>query len=183
MIMEPEQLDVLEGDEEEPEVGRHHDVGQHILQTPLAEVRSAPTVTLPPTATVAKAAELMRKKKVSAILVVERSKGKAVLGGIFTERDLVERALPARGWANAPLKKFMTPKPETLRPQDSVAYALNKMSLGRFRHVPVVDADGKPAGMVSIRDLVDFIVELCPEEVLNLPPEPELAMHPRTDGE
>ena len=50
-----------------------------------------------------------------------------------------------------------------------MAYALNKMSVGRFRHVPLVDADGAPVGMISIRDIVDFIVELCPEEILNLP--------------
>jgi hypothetical protein len=37
--------------------------------------------------------------------------------------------------------------------------------------------------MISIRDVADFIVELCPEEILNLPPEPALALHPRQDGE
>jgi CBS domain-containing protein len=183
MTIGPEELDVLEGDEGEPEVGRHRDVGREILATRIAEVKRAPSVTVAPTATVARAAELMRKKKVSAVIVVERKKGKSLVAGIFTERDLVERALPAKAWARAPVKKFMTPKPETLRAKDSVAYALNKMSVGRFRHVPVVDAGGTPLGMVSIRDLVDFIVELCPEEILNLPPEPELAIHPRPEGD
>ena len=77
----------------------------------------------------------------------------------------------------------MTPDPETLHPGDPVAYAVNKMSVGRFRHVPLVDGEGRPAGMFTIRDLADFVVELCAEEVLNLPPEPELAMHPRPEGE
>ena len=77
----------------------------------------------------------------------------------------------------------MTPSPETLRPKDSVAYALNKMSVGRIRHVPLVDDDGRPAGMISVRDIVDFLVEVFPEEILNLPSEPQLAIHPTPDGD
>jgi len=77
----------------------------------------------------------------------------------------------------------MTPSPETLRTKDPVAYALNKMSVGGFRHVPLVDDAGRPVGIVSAGDLVDFLVELCPEEILNLPPEPELALHPTPEGD
>ena len=143
--------------------------------------RGAP-ISVPPDATVAKALELMRTRRVSAVVVVERRRTRRVVG-IFTERDLVNRALPARGFARAPVKRFMTPDPETLRPEDPVAYALNKMSVGRYRHVPLVDGAGRPAGIISIRDIADFLVELCPEEVLNLPPEPTLAVHPRPDGD
>jgi CBS domain-containing protein len=134
---------------------------------------------VPATATVSRAAELMRKKKVSAVLVKKGAK----LVGIFTENDLIGRAMAAKSWARAPVKKFMTPNPEVLRMGDPVAYALNAMSVGRFRHVPLVGKDGKPAGVLSIRDIIDFIVELCPEEILNLPPEPELAVHRTVDGD
>jgi CBS domain-containing protein len=174
---------VLEGDEGEPEVGRHRDVGRQMLETPISEVKRAGAVTVAPTATVGKAVEIMRKKKVSAVLVVQKKNGREQLAGIFTERDLLSRALPARGWQRAPVKKYMTPRPETLRAKDPVAYAVNKMSVGRFRHVPLVDGDGAPAGMISVRDIADFIVELCPEELLNLPPEPDLALHPTAEGD
>ena len=173
---------VLEGDEGEPEVGRHRDVGRQMLETPISEVKRAGAVTVAPTATVGKAVEIMRKKKVSAVLVVQKKNGREQLAGIFTERDLLSRALPARGWQRAPVKKYMTPRPETLRAKDPVAYAVNKMSVGRFRHVPLVDGDGAPAGMISVRDIADFIVELCPEEILNLPPQPQLALHPEREG-
>jgi CBS domain-containing protein len=103
--------------------------------------------------------------------------------GIFTERDLVNRALPVRGFARAAVSRFMTPSPETLRPEDPVAYALNKMSVGGLRHVPLVDAAGRAAGMISAGDLLEYLVELCPEEILNLPPEPELAVHRRPEGD
>ncbi len=179
---EVEEIETLEGDEGEPEVGRGRDVGREILRTPISDVKRTAPVAVPADAPVARALELMRKKGVSAVVVVERKRSRRLVG-IFTERDLVNRALPARGFARAQVKRFMTPAPETLRPQDPVAYALNKMSVGRFRHVPLVDDAGRPAGMISIRDIADFLVELCPEEILNLPPEPSLALHPRPEGD
>jgi CBS domain-containing protein len=179
---ERDDLEPLEGDEGEPEVGRHRDVGREILETPIADVKRSAAVTVPPDAPVQKAVNLMREKKVSAVLVVERTKAKRLVG-IFTERDLVSRALPARNWARSRVDKFMTRTPETLRTKDPVAYAVNKMSVGGFRHVPLVDAAGRPAGILSARDVLDFLVELCPEEILNLPPEPELAMHRTPDGD
>ncbi len=57
------------------------------------------------------------------------------------------------------------------------------MSVGGFRHVPVVDEAGRPAGILSARDVLDFVVELCPEELLNLPPEPDLAVHRTAEGD
>ena len=176
------ELEPMVGDEGEPEVGRHRDVGGALLRTPISELKRSEAVTVPPDAPVQRALDLMRKRRASAVLVVERRSARRVVG-IFTERDLLGRALPVRGWAKAPVRRFMTPSPETLRPADPVAYAFNKMSVGRFRHVPLVDGDGRAVGILSSRDLVDLVVELCPEEVLNLPPEPELASHPRPEGE
>jgi CBS domain-containing protein len=180
MTVEREQdVEVLEGDEGAPEVGRHRDVGREMLETPISELKRSPAVTVAPEATVTRALELMRKKKVSAVLV---KKGAALLG-IFTERDLLTRAMITKGWARAPIKKYMTPSPETLRLSDPVAYALNRMSVGRYRHVVLMGKDGKLAGVISIRDLVDFIVDLCPEEILNLPSRPELAIPRTVDGD
>ena len=65
----------------------------------------------------------------------------------------------------------MTPEPEVLAVGETVAYALNKMSVGGFRHVPVVDHKGHPAFVVSVRDIVEFLVEAFPRQVLNLPAE------------
>ena len=177
-----EELEVLEGDEGEVEIKRPRDCGRLILETRISEVKQGTPVTVPPDAPVSKAVELMQKRKVSAVMVVERRKARRLVG-IFTDRDLVTRAFGVRGFASAPVSRFMTPEPETLRPGDSVAYALNKMSAGRFRHVPLVDDEGKPAGMISIRDIADFLVELFPEEILNLPSEPRLAIHPTPDGD
>jgi CBS domain-containing protein len=172
----------LEGDEGEVEIARHRDVGRAILETRIEELKIAPPVTLPVDAMVAKAIELMRKKKMGAVIVVEKSRKRRVVG-IFTERDLLSRVLDRRGYGRLALGKVMTKDPETLRPKDSLAYALNKMSVGRFRHVPLVDDAGRAAGMLSIRDVVDFVVEVIPEAVLNLPSQPRLEVHPTAEGD
>ena len=54
---------------------------------------------------------------------------------------------------------------------ETVAWALNKMEVGGFRHVPVVDDGGRPTMVISVRDIVQYLVSAFPEEVLNLPPE------------
>jgi CBS domain-containing protein len=61
----------------------------------------------------------------------------------------------------------MTAEPECLRDDQTIADVLQMMSVGGFRHVPIVDADGRPVHVVSVRDVVEFLVEAFPREVLN----------------
>jgi CBS domain-containing protein len=51
-------------------------------------------------------------------------------------------------------------------------YALNKMSVGGFRHVPLVDAAGRAVGIVSVKDIVDYLVDVFASDVLTVPPDP-----------
>jgi CBS domain-containing protein len=71
---------------------------------------------------------------------------------------------------------YMTRDPDALSIDHKVAYALNKMVIGGFRHVPLVDRDHRPIGMLSVRDIVEFIVEQFPQDVINLPPDPDHEM-------
>jgi len=178
-----DEVEVLEGDEGEPEVGRGGDVGREILLTRLSELkRNTGAVTVAADATVSQAVALMKKKRVSAVMVVDRKKPRRLIG-LFTERDFLDRALGAKGFGRLKVGKVMTRDPEALSPKDSVAYALNKMNVGRYRHVPLVDGDGVPVGMISARDLIDLICELCPEEIMNLPPQPRYAVPRTQEGE
>jgi len=69
----------------------------------------------------------------------------------------------------------MTPDPEVLTPDDPIVYALNKMSVGGFRHVPLVDAARRPVGVVSVKDIVDYLADLFASDVLTVPPDPARA--------
>jgi CBS domain-containing protein len=160
---------------------RHLDMGRAILDTRIGELDLPAAVTLPVHATVARALEVMRKKDIGAVVVVERGRRRRV-AGIFTERDLVARVLDRRGYARLPLGKVMTTAPETLRPRDSLAHALSKMSLGRFRHVPVVDDVGTLLAMLSIREVMNFLAEIIPEAALRLRAHPGLTMAGAADA-
>ena len=67
-------------------------------------------------------------------------------------------------------------------PTASVAYALNKMSVDGYRHIPIVDDDDRAIAVLSIKDIVHFLVEFFPEAVLNLPGDPGLAIPKTEDG-
>jgi CBS domain-containing protein len=126
-------------------------------------------VTVAPDTTVGEAARLMRQHRIGCVLVEEAGR----LVGIFTERDILIR-LVGTGYDPAAVRVdgVMTRDPETLTPDDPLGFALRMMSVGGFRHVPLTNREGKPVGILSVKDVVDFLVEHFPEQVLNLPPEP-----------
>ncbi len=117
-------------------------------------------ITAPPKTTVSKAAELMARKKVGAVMVIEHES----LVGIFTERDVVFRVIAqGRDAKTTPLADVMTTEPQTVDPNKSFGYALLVMHEYGFRHLPVVE-NGKLIGIVSARnaldpDLEEFVAE------------------------
>ena len=105
------------------------------------------------------------------------------LTGIFTERDILLRIINrGRNPATVTLQEVMVAEPESLPCEASIAWVLNKMSVGGFRHVPAVEDEGRPVAIVSVRDVVQFLVEAFPEEVLNLPPECGAPRYRTRDG-
>ena len=68
------------------------------------------------------------------------------------------------------LREVMIKDPESLPRTAPVSWVLNKMSVGGFRHVPIVDSRGRPVFVVSVRDIVEYLVDAFPE-IHNLPPE------------
>lgn len=99
--------------------------------------------------TVRAACQLMAEKKVGALLVLEHGH----IAGIFTERDALTKVLaPGRDVEKTLLSDVMVANPQTIRSDKPLAFALFMMAEGGFRHVPVVDHDDRPVGMVSARD-------------------------------
>lgn len=108
-------------------------------------------LSLSPETTVREAAELMAKKNIGAVMVVEQER----LAGIFTERDALFRVI-ARGLDvhTTRLAEVMTAEPRTVDPTKSYGYALVMMQENGFRHAPVIE-NGKPIGIVSSRNAMD----------------------------
>ena len=128
----------------------------------------ATPVCLPESATVADAAQRMREARQAAVLVVDAA---GRLAGIFTERDLLTRVV-GRGLdpRAATLAVTMTPDPEVLSLRDRVAYAVHSMSVAGYRTLPLVDAERRPVGIVTVSDVIRWLAGLFPATVLNLPP-------------
>ncbi len=112
---------------------------------------------------------LMRERKHGCALVTRDGK----LAGIFTERDVLMKIVGTQiDLVRTPIAAYMSRNPQTLPADASVAYALNKMVVEGFRHIPLVDAQGRPVGVVSMREVVEYVANSFPRDVLNLPPEP-----------
>jgi CBS domain-containing protein len=87
--------------------------------------------------------------------------GGAVAGssvaGIFSERDaLVRLNVRAAELGHLPVSQFMTPTPETIEGDAEIAFALQKMDVGGYRHLPVID-HGQVVGVISIRDILQYV--------------------------
>jgi CBS domain-containing protein len=166
-------------DEDESALAREaRRLGEGILGSAVRDLLPRPPVCVPEGATVREAMNLMAEQKIGAVLV-ERA-GRAV--GIFTERDVLRRVVLKGLDPERPVRDIMTPDPETLGPDDGIAFALNRMIVGGYRHLPIVDDQGRPIAVLSLREVVSFVVELLPGRVLNLPPEPHLGAQSQDGG-
>lgn len=122
-------------------------------------------LTAPGSMTVAEAAKLMKQRNVGAMMVVNDGQ----LAGVFTERDGLFRVVATGLDSNAtPLSMVMTANPKSISPDRPFAHALAMMHEGRFRHLPVTE-NGRPVGMISVRDalgpeLEAFVYELLRQE-------------------
>lgn len=133
-------------------------VERSLMEDPVGPICSRQPICVRSTATVQDAIQAMLGPEVGAVLVVNEE-GKLI--GIFSERDLLVKV------AGHPLPldrlqvaDFMTPDPETVSSSDSLAFALHKMDVGGYRHLPVVRGC-LPEGVVSVRDMLRHIVKLC----------------------
>jgi CBS domain-containing protein len=108
------------------------------------------------------------------------------LAGVLTERDVFGRLVgPDVGQGvdvDAPVEDFMNTNPNTLHLDQTVLDALVLMQSGRYRNVPVVDEDRRLVGVVRQVDILKFLAESFPEELLNLPPRPHQRMEQAEGG-
>jgi CBS domain-containing protein len=117
-----------------------------------------------------KVVEQMKAKDRGAVMIED---GDALVG-IFTERDLLNRVDHSDPlWSHLLVRDVMTPHPMVIHADDSMSEALRRMIQGHRRHLPVVDERGRVLGVLSIRDVLTFVAERFPEDLVNLPPHPD----------
>lgn len=129
------------------------DVERSITRHAIGEISTRRPLAVPTFTTVRAAIKQMVEAKIGCLLVEEQGQ----IVGIFTERDVLNRILPDRATLDDPVSAHMTPSPEVISEEDSIAYALHLMSVGGYRHLPVADASGQAAAIVSARDVLRFL--------------------------
>lgn len=139
----------------------------YALRSPLKTLPELqPVVGVEPQTSVRKAIQEMIDRRVGCVLVIENDK----LAGVFSERDVLTKAVSNNiDLDSTAVSELMTADPETLSQDHELAFALRKMAVGGYRHVPLLNENGRPVAVVSMRDIVDFIVSLYQKQVLNLP--------------
>jgi CBS domain-containing protein len=119
---------------------------------------------IPSDASVYSAVETMSDKGVGALLVIDDGR----LVGVFSERDYARKIiLQGRSSKDTFVYEIMTPSPITVGPCATVHEAMQIMTENRFRHLPVMDKE-KVLGVVSIGDLVDWIISTQDETIQHL---------------
>lgn len=102
-------------------------------------------------------AEVLGRDAIGAILVVD---GQGKLSGLITETDFIKKVTPRISvYSSLVAGDIMTPEPVAEEPTVTIALALTLMSHGGFRHLPLVDGEGRPVGVITVKDIIDAIVQ------------------------
>ena len=151
-------------------------IGRLELRTQKARTLARPDPgTVTSQTSLADALTQMRAHGGDAILVRDENR----LAGILTERDVLTRVLGASIDHSQPVAQFMTENPKTLSADANLLEAMQAMESSHYRNVPLMEADGTVVGLLRQQDLIEYIAEAFPQEILNLPPRPHQLMdHP-----
>lgn len=138
-------------------------------------------------ATVGEVIQLFSAQQTGSVLVCESDTADdGKLLGIFTERDALRcMAAVSSGdqpeLMSKPVGEVMSTDLTTLHADTSMGEAIKLMSQGGYRHLPIVDAEGKPIGMETVYGIVHYLVDHFPQTIYNLPPNPR-AVHNEREG-
>ncbi len=131
-----------------------------------AKARGAGVVTVSPEVTVCEAARALATNRIGAVIAVEEG---GAIAGILSERDIVRGvALQGEGCLKSKVRDLMTAAVLTCREDDTLESLMQTMTSKRIRHLPVVDAEDKLTGIVTIGDVVKSRLDEADMEVDNL---------------
>ena len=119
-------------------------------------------------ATVGAALAAVQRHGMGYVLIVDN--GRPV--GIMSEREVLMKVVARDVKYDESVDKFMSHNPETLTQRDQIATAIRLMNEGGERNIPIVDAGGKAVAVLRTFDIVRFLAEAFPAQMMNLPPRP-----------
>ena len=111
---------------------------------------------------------LMKAQRSGGVVICDDGK----MVGIFTERDAL-RLMAQKSDLSVPVEQVMARNVSTLAADSTVGKAIQKMSAGGYRRLPIVDGDAVPQGIADVRGIVHYLVQHFPAAIYNLPPNPK----------
>lgn len=122
-----------------------------------------------PDAPLGEVLQLLRAQRTGALLICDDS----TLVGIVTERDAL-RFMAEGTDLSTPARDVMSSPATTISSDATVGAAIEKMSSGNYRHLPIVNTHGQPTGVLAVHGIVHYLVDHFPDTVYNLPPNPNV---------
>lgn len=139
-----------------------NDLEESLLRDRISLLDPKRPITVHPTTPVGEVMRLMAQRRIGCVVVAEGDQ--AV--GIFSERDALRKlGANAAAMAARPISELMTPNPQTLVADAKIAFAVQRMDLGGYRHLPVVGSQGELVGIISARDILRHLTDKLARQV------------------
>ncbi|RMH05646.1 MAG: CBS domain-containing protein [Nitrospirae bacterium] len=134
---------------------------QRLLENSINHLSLRPPLVVPPDMTLQDVLQAMCTHRVGAVVIGDTQQ----IQGIFTERDYLYRVLlQPLDLSRTPVREVMTRSPVTVKPSQSLAFALREMTLGRYRHLPVLNAQNQCLGILSADHVLRYLLEMMEAE-------------------
>lgn len=126
-----------------------------MMSAPISElITGEDLLVAAPSDRIDKVVKIFQDQNKNCVVVYQNQK----LVGILSNRDLLWKvAGQYKDLSKVTVEDVMTPNPEYVKPDDPIAFVVNKMAMGGFRHVPVTDDDGKPVSIILIKDVLAYL--------------------------
>jgi CBS domain-containing protein len=141
---------------------------------PLSALTRREPLRMPPGSSLAECLRAIQRGGVGDSVFVCDSSGRLV--GILTERDIFSRLVTGNVDLAQPVEACWNTEPKTLRLDQTILDAIDLMQTGTYRNIPLIDDAGTLVGVVRQNDIIRYLAESFPEELLNLPPRPHQSM-------
>jgi len=153
----------------EQDDGAEISISVDIFHRPISDLKMPAVKCLDVKATIREAVKLMQQNKMGSVVITQDKK----IAGIITERDILTKVIGiVDDLDSTPVTTVMTANPTCLLPQDHINHVMHNMHVGGYRHVPIINKEKIPISMVSIKDVMTFILDNFPDEVTNITAEP-----------
>lgn len=131
------------------------DIARGLMEEQVMSLHPVRPLTVGLSTTLKQAIQMMRERNIGCVLAIDHG---GRLAGILTERDLLRKVAGQNlDHGQCTVEEFMSPAPECSKAEHPLGYALHRMIISDIRYLPIVDANDRPLGIISSRDVIAYI--------------------------